>query len=60
MIQHAAGSFEVKVAPLCRMSIDEEFHGDLDATSKGEMPYTPPPHILHEQKTGASIHSKRP
>lgn len=46
---HATGSFTVKIAPqtpdnapaqaanLGRMSIDKEFHGDLEATSKGEM-----------------------
>lgn len=44
----AAGTFDVKLtpqatdapvegAPLGRMSIDKEFHGDLEATSKGEM-----------------------
>jgi hypothetical protein len=48
MTQHATGSFDVKIAPLepafkfdenplSRMSIDKQFHGDLDATSKGEM-----------------------
>ena len=48
MIQHATGSFEVKIVPLDpafkfdenplgRMSIDKEFHGDLEAASKGEM-----------------------
>jgi len=48
MIEHAKGTFEVKVVPqsepekapgatLSRMSIDKEFHGDLEATSKGEM-----------------------
>ena len=48
MTQHATGSFEVKTAPLDpafkfddhplgRMSLDKQFHGDLDATSKGEM-----------------------
>ena len=42
------GTFEVKLAPieaynqdegasLGRMSIDKQFHGDLEATSKGEM-----------------------
>jgi hypothetical protein len=46
-MHHAAGSFEVKLSPqpltdtsdstLGRMSIDKQFHGDLDATSKGEM-----------------------
>jgi len=46
--QHATGPFEVKIAPLepafktednslGRMSIDKQFHGDLEATSKGEM-----------------------
>ncbi|MBS0432712.1 MAG: DUF3224 domain-containing protein [Proteobacteria bacterium] len=45
---HARGGFEVKLAPLepyhrgeaasCgRMSIDKQFHGDLEAASKGEM-----------------------
>jgi hypothetical protein len=44
----ASGTFEVKLNPqstddnaegatLGRMSIDKQFHGDLDATSKGEM-----------------------
>jgi Protein of unknown function (DUF3224) len=48
MTQHATGPFEVKLAPidpafktednsLGRMSIDKQFHGDLEATSKGEM-----------------------
>jgi len=46
---HASGTFEVKITPqkpdnqeaesanLGRMSIDKKFHGDLEATSKGEM-----------------------
>jgi uncharacterized protein DUF3224 len=44
---HAIGSFDVKLNPLvayntddamlARMSIDKQFHGDLEATSKGEM-----------------------
>jgi hypothetical protein len=43
---HAAGPFEVKLTPqtsdqdnssLTRMSIDKQFHGDLEGTSKGEM-----------------------
>jgi hypothetical protein len=42
---HASGTFEVKLAPqkpdketnIGRMSIDKQFHGDLEATSKGEM-----------------------
>ncbi|MFC5489442.1 DUF3224 domain-containing protein [Dokdonella soli] len=49
MTLHARGPFEVKLNPqkpdnppaesaaLGRMSIDKQFHGDLDATSKGEM-----------------------
>lgn len=45
MTQHAAGTFTVKVAPLTpapaeglgRFSIDKEIHGDLEATTKGEM-----------------------
>jgi uncharacterized protein DUF3224 len=45
---HARGEFQVKLAPLSaynsdanaqigRMSIDKVFHGELEATSKGEM-----------------------
>ncbi len=47
---HATGPFDVKLSPqaltvedkvegaaLGRMSIDKQFHGDLEATSKGEM-----------------------
>src|SRR4051812_15030476 len=44
MSTHATGQFEVKLTPLStdeptlgRLSIDKQFHGDLDATSKGEM-----------------------
>src|ERR1039457_6514397 len=47
MVRHASGTFEVRIAPLAddkgegstlgRMSIDKQFHGDLEATSKGEM-----------------------
>jgi hypothetical protein len=48
MTQRATGSFDVKLLPLDpafksddnsigRFSIDKQFHGDLDATSKGEM-----------------------
>jgi len=47
-LQQAAGPFDVKIAPLdpnfkfdenpyTRFSIDKQFHGDLEATSKGEM-----------------------
>ncbi len=41
---HASGAFDVKLTPqatednaLGRMSLDKQFHGDLEATSKGEM-----------------------
>jgi hypothetical protein len=48
MPTHASGPFEVKIVPLApetgvgdptvgRMSIDKRFHGDLEATSKGQM-----------------------
>jgi len=48
MTQHATGTFEVKLTPLdpafktddnslARMSIDKQFHGDLEASSRGEM-----------------------
>src|SRR5215813_120757 len=48
MTTRARGTFEVKLGPLStynqaeesllgRMSIDKQFHGDLEATSKGEM-----------------------
>jgi hypothetical protein len=44
-MHHAHGTFTVKVAPLpsasvegiARYSLDKELHGDLEATSKGEM-----------------------
>jgi len=45
---HASGPFDVKITPqpaddkvgdptVGRMSIDKQFHGDLEATSKGQM-----------------------
>ena len=48
MTTQARGPFDVKLSPLeaynkdeganlARMSIDKQFHGDLEATSKGEM-----------------------
>jgi Protein of unknown function (DUF3224) len=47
MTKHASGTFEVKLAPqqddaaketgLGRMTIDKTFHGDLEASSKGQM-----------------------
>jgi hypothetical protein len=46
-MNHASGTFEVKVMPqtddkngdpaLGRMTIDKQFHGDLEGTSKGQM-----------------------
>lgn len=46
MTNQASGTFDVKLAPqddksedtlLGRMTIDKQFHGDLEATSKGQM-----------------------
>ncbi len=46
MPAHATGSFDVKVTPqddksedplLGRMSLDKQYHGDLEATGKGQM-----------------------
>jgi hypothetical protein len=47
VVNHATGTFEVKVTPqagdasidgdIGRMSLDKQFHGDLEATSKGLM-----------------------
>src|SRR5260370_15268169 len=48
MTTHASGTFDVKLTPQApddktadatpaRMSIDKQFHGDLEATSKGQM-----------------------
>ncbi len=48
MSNHATGAFEVKLVPqtpdgkfedatMGRMTIDKQFHGDLEATSKGQM-----------------------
>ena len=48
MINHASGTFDVKLNPqphednvgdpaIGRMSIDKQFHGDLEGTSKGQM-----------------------
>lgn len=47
-MQHAQGAFEVKLNPqapeenvgdptIGRMSLDKQFHGDLEATGKGQM-----------------------
>jgi Protein of unknown function (DUF3224) len=48
MAKHASGTFDVKITPqapeenvgdptIGRMSIDKQFHGDLEATSLGQM-----------------------
>lgn len=47
MAQHASGAFDVKTTPqaasegddsnLGRMTLDKQFHGDLEAASKGQM-----------------------
>jgi hypothetical protein len=48
MMNHASGAFEVKLIPqtdddklgtaaVGRMSVDKQFHGDLEASSKGQM-----------------------
>ena len=48
MTKHATGTFDVKVTPqtpqenvgdptVGRMSLDKQFHGELEATSKGQM-----------------------
>jgi hypothetical protein len=48
MTTHARGTFEVKMTPqpaqdgvgdpgIGRMALDKQFHGDLDATGKGQM-----------------------
>jgi hypothetical protein len=45
IIHHAHGTFDVKMQPLspapaegvARMSIDKQLHGDLEATTRGEM-----------------------
>jgi hypothetical protein len=46
MMAHARGTFEVKLTPqadgdagagLARMTLDKRFHGDLEATSQGQM-----------------------
>ena len=76
MNQTATGPFDVKLnsleayntdesARLGRMSIDKQFHGDLDATSKGEMLSTGVPgpkgsgaYVAIERVTG-TLHGKR-
>lgn len=67
MSHRATGTFDVKIAPLepynkgdkslGRFSIDKQFHGSLDATSKGEMlsagsPATSGGYVAIEKVTG--------
>lgn len=76
MDQTATGPFDVKLQPLQpynedagaqlgRMSIDKQFHGDLDAVSKGEMLSTRTPgpqgsgaYVAIERVTG-TLHGRR-
>ncbi|MGE5112507.1 MAG: DUF3224 domain-containing protein [Acidobacteriaceae bacterium] len=76
MPQRATGAFDVKVSPqnpdsevaeaagLSRMTIDKQFHGDLEATSKGEMLATRPEatgsgaYVALELVTG-SLHGRK-
>ncbi|HEY0782757.1 MAG TPA: DUF3224 domain-containing protein [Thermoanaerobaculia bacterium] len=44
MEMHARGAFDVKITPaadkvgdIARMALDKQYHGDLEATAKGEM-----------------------
>jgi len=73
--QRASGQFDVKITPLAndtpaegsalgRMSIDKQFHGDIEGTSKGEMltagtaPKNSASYVAIERVTG-SVHGKR-
>jgi hypothetical protein len=74
VMQHATGSFEVKLAPLepynrdeganiGRMSLDKQFHGELEATSRGEMLGTGNPksdagYVAIERVTG-TLHGRQ-
>ena len=68
MTTRATGTFEVKLtpqddgpdAPIGRMTIDKQFHGDLSATSKGQMVMSSSPsvsgsagYVAIEKVTGA-------
>ncbi len=64
MKNHATGPFNLKLNPLSayneddksfgRMSIDKQFHGDLEATSKGEMlAYARLAYVALEKVTGS-------
>jgi hypothetical protein len=62
MAMRANGTFEVKLKPqgqedktdastLGRMSIDKQFHGDLEGTSKGEM--------LTAERVSGTLHGRK-
>jgi len=73
MKQHASGAFGVKAGPLAsdfkadsglgRMSLDKQYHGDLEATAKGEMLYAGGPakgsggYVAIEQVSG-TLHGR--
>ena len=58
MLKHAKGSFDVTItpqetaddAPVARMLLYKEFHGDLEAIAHGEMM------AAHEPLTGAGVY----
>ena len=58
MVKHAKGSFDVTItpqetadeAPVARMLLYKEFHGDLEAIAHGEMM------AAHEPLTGAGVY----
>ncbi len=72
--QHASGPFDVKLTPLDpafkpddssmgRLSIDKQFHGDLEATGKGEMlfagnPNTSGGYVAMERLSG-TLHGRQ-
>ncbi len=70
MKQHASGAFDVKAAPLAsdfkadsnlgRMSLDKQYHGDLEATAKGEMLYAGGPAKGFGRDTWRSSRSAAP
>jgi hypothetical protein len=72
-MHHATGSFDVKVAPvtddfaksagIARMTLDKQFHGDLEGAGKGEMLSAGDPskgsagYVAMEQVTG-TLHGR--
>ena len=73
MTTRATGTFEVKLtpqddgadAPIGRMSIDKQFHGDLAGTSKGQMLMSSSPSVSGSagyvaiEKVTATLHDRR-